>query len=101
MSNRFTRRRFIVTAGAAASTVLGSSLFNLETVWAAPYTRRNLGGMLATDPVLVSYRKAIKAMKLLPTANPLSWDYQAAIHGVPGPALHPAWKTCEHGTVEL
>jgi tyrosinase len=98
MSKGFTRRKFMVTAGAAATTVLGSSIFNLESVWAAPYTRRNLGGMLATDPVLVSYRKAIKAMKLLPTANPLSWDYQAAIHGVPGPALHPAWKTCEHGT---
>src|SRR6266853_34348 len=98
MSNHFTRRRFLVTAGAAASTVLGSSLFNLDTVLAAPYIRRNLGGMTASDPVLVSYRKAIKAMKLLPTANPLSWAYQAAIHGVPGPALHTAWKTCEHGT---
>ncbi|MGB8132295.1 MAG: tyrosinase family protein [Candidatus Angelobacter sp.] len=98
MSNRFTRRRFIVTAGAAASTVLGSSLFNLESVWAAPYIRRNLGGMAATDPVLVSYRKAIKAMKLLPDSNPLSWTYQAAIHGIPGPALHPSWNTCEHGT---
>src|SRR5579864_436746 len=61
MSNRFTRRRFIVTAGAAASTVLGSSIFNLESVWAAPVCR-NLGGMSASDPVLVSYRKAIKAI---------------------------------------
>jgi len=98
MSNRFTRRRFMVTAGAAATTALGSSLFNLESVWAAPYIRRNLGGMAASDPVLVSYRKAIKAMKLLPTANPLSWAYQAAIHGVPGPSLHTSWNTCEHGT---
>lgn len=98
MKNHFTRRRFLVTAGAAASTVLGSSIFNLETVWAAPYTRRNLGGMAASDPVLVSYRKAIKAMKLLPSSNPLSWDYQAAIHGAPGPPLHTAWDTCEHGT---
>ena len=98
MKNHFTRRRFIVTAGAAASTVLGSSLLNLETVFAAPYIRRNLGGMSASDPVLVSYRKAIKAMKMLPSSNPLSWAYQAAIHGAPGPALHTAWDTCEHGT---
>ena len=98
MSNRFTRRNFIVTAGAAASTVLGSSIFNLESVWAAPYIRRNLGGMAASDPILVSYRKAIKAMKLLPDSNPLSWAYQAAIHGVPGPSLHTSWNTCEHGT---
>src|SRR5579884_1491297 len=80
----------MVTAGAAATTVLGSSLFQLESVWAAPYIRRNLGGMTASDPVLVSYRKAIKAMKMLPDSNPLSWAYQAAIHGVPGPATHTA-----------
>jgi tyrosinase len=98
MSKSFTRRRFIVTAGAAASTVLGSSLFNLDTVMAATYIRRNVGGMTASDPVLVSYRKAIKAMKLLPDSNPLSWVYQAAIHGILGPALHTSWKTCEHGT---
>lgn len=97
MSNRFTRRRFLVAAGATASTVLGSSLFNLESVWAAP-VRRNLGGMAASDPVLVSYRKAIKAMKALPTTDPLSWDYQAAIHGTTLSGSHIAWNTCEHGT---
>jgi Common central domain of tyrosinase/Polyphenol oxidase middle domain len=98
MRSRFTRRRFMVTAGAAASTVLGSSIFNLDSVWAAPVMRRNLGGMAASDPVLVSYRKAIKAMKALPTANPLSWDYQAAIHGTTLSGSHIAWNTCEHGT---
>ena len=98
MSNRFTRRRFIVTAGATATTVLGSSIFNLDSVWAAPVMRRNLGGMAASDPVLVSYRKAIKAMKALPTANPLSWDYQAAIHWTTLSGSHLAWDTCEHGT---
>ena len=45
MSKGFTRRRFMVTAGATATTVLGSSLFNLDSVLAAPYIRRNLGGM--------------------------------------------------------
>ncbi|HZS29541.1 MAG TPA: tyrosinase family protein [Candidatus Angelobacter sp.] len=98
MSNRITRRRFMVTAGAAASAVVGSSIFNVDTVMAAPYIRRNLGPMTASDPVLVSYRKAIKAMKLLPASNPLSWAYQAAIHGVPGPSLYTSWNTCEHGT---
>jgi hypothetical protein len=98
MSNRVTRRRFIVTAGAAVSTVLGSSIFNLDEVLAAPYIRRNLGGMAASDPVLVSYRKAIKAMKALPTTNPLSWAYQAAIHGTTLPGSYTAWNTCQHGT---
>jgi tyrosinase len=98
MSNRFTRRRFMVTAGAAGATLLGSSIFNLDSVWAAPIMRRNLGGMAASDPVLVSYRKAIKAMKALPTSNPLSWAYQAAIHGTTLSGSHTAWNTCEHGT---
>ena len=80
MSNRFTRRTFMVTAGATATTVLGSSLFNLESVWAAPVHAPQSWRHAATDPVLVSYRKAIKAMKALPTSNPLSWNYQAAIH---------------------
>jgi tyrosinase len=98
MSNRFTRRRFLATAGAAGATVLGSSIFNLDSVWAAPIMRRNLGGMAASDPVLVSYRKAIKAMKALPTTNPLSWTYQGAIHGTTLSGSHTAWNTCEHGT---
>jgi Common central domain of tyrosinase/Polyphenol oxidase middle domain len=98
MNIHFTRRRFFVAAGAAASTILGSSLFNLQTVLAAPYVRRNLGGMAASDPVLVSYRKAIKAMKMLGYHDPLSWDYQAAIHGTLLPDSLAAWNTCEHGT---
>jgi Common central domain of tyrosinase/Polyphenol oxidase middle domain len=98
MSHRFTRRRFIVSAGAAASVALGSSIFNLDSVLAAPFVRRNLGGMDASDPILLSYRAAIKAMKLLPTANPLSWDYQAAIHWTTLSGSHIAWDTCEHGT---
>ncbi|HMC30275.1 MAG TPA: tyrosinase family protein [Candidatus Angelobacter sp.] len=98
MNNRFTRRRFLATAGVAGATVLGSSIFNLESVWAAPVMRRNLGGMAASDPVLVSYRKAIKAMKALPTSNPLSWNYQAAIHRTTLPGSYTAWNTCEHGT---
>src|SRR5258708_31652301 len=98
MNIHFTRRRFFVAAGAAASTIIGSSLFTLQTVLAAPYVRRNLGGMAASDPVLVSYRKAIKAMKMLGYHDPLSWDYQAAIHGTLLPDSLAAWNTCEHGT---
>jgi tyrosinase len=95
---RITRRRFVVTAGAAASTVLGSSIFNLDSVWAAPPIRRNLGPMTASDPILVSYGKAIKAMKALPTSNPLSWNYQAAIHRTTLSGSFPAWNTCQHST---
>jgi hypothetical protein len=97
MKHGFTRRRFLFAAGAAASTVLGSSLFNLDTVLAAPHVRRNLGGMNASDPILVSYRRAIKAMKMLPAENPLNWDYQAAIYGTTLSGSHAAWNTRELG----
>lgn len=97
MNNQLTRRRFLATAGATATTVLGSQIFNLDSVWAAPYIRRNLGGMTVDDPVLVSYRKAIGAMKLLSTDNPLSWNYQAAIYGTTLSDNHTAWNTRQLG----
>ncbi|HEU4416263.1 MAG TPA: tyrosinase family protein, partial [Candidatus Angelobacter sp.] len=97
MSHRFTRRRFLFTAGAAATTVLGSSAFRLDSAGATPLMRRNLGGMAPNDPILISYRKAIKAMKALPASNPLSWDYQAAIYGTPLSAAQTAWNTRQLG----
>ncbi len=101
MKNHFNRRRFLATAGAAASvTLLGQVLFDLDTVLAAtPVVRRDVGGMDASDPILLSYRKAIRAMQALPSNNPLSWTYQAAIHWttLPPPILT-AWNTCEHNT---
>src|SRR6266853_2363273 len=60
--------------------------------------RRDVGGMDASDPVLVCYRKAIKKMQTLPTSNPLSWAYQAAVHGTVLSGSYTAWNTCEHGT---
>lgn len=61
----------------------------------------DVGGMSASTPALVSYGNAITAMQALPAANPLSWAYQAAIHGTTLSGSHPAWKTCEHGTLEF
>ena len=98
MNTNLSRRRFLVTAGATAAVIAGRSVYDVDKVWAAAYTRRNLGGMAATDPVLVSYGKAIKAMKMLPGTDPLSWGYQAAIHGTTLPGGYTAWNTCEHGT---
>jgi tyrosinase-like protein len=37
-------------------------------------------------------------MQALPSTNPLSWAYQAAIHGTTLPGSFPAWNTCQHGT---
>ena len=94
-----TRRTFLTTAGAALA---GSTLFDVRTLLAGPPgVRMDVGSMTATTPALVSYGNAITAMKALPATNPLSWTYQAAIHGsLTGPP-QPAWNTCEHGSLEF
>jgi hypothetical protein len=90
-----TRRRFLKTSAVVA----GATLFDIRELLAAgPFTRLDVGGLTASSPTLVSYAKAIKAMQLLPTSNPLSWAYQAAIHGTTLSGSFPAWRTCQHGT---
>ena len=100
MSSDVTRRRFLLLAGAAASvTVLGPwSSPGVVAQTTTPFVRRDVGAMSASDPILVSYRKAIKAMKALPASDPRSWTYQAAIHGTTLAQTRTAWNTCEHGT---
>ena len=89
------RRTFLKTSAMAA----GATLLDVtELLAAGPFTRLDVGGLTATSPALVAYAKAIKAMKALPTTNPLSWAYQAAIHGTTLSGSHPAWNTCQHGT---
>ena len=92
------RRRFIATAGAATALVAGRGLFVPDRADAITYVRRDIGTLTASDPIMVAYRKAIKAMKALPATNPLSWTYQAAIHYTTIMPTHPAWNTCQHGT---
>lgn len=94
------RRTFLRTTGVAAAAIAGSTLFEAGQLFAAPvFTRRDVGGLAATDPIIVGYKKAIQKMKALPITNPLGWGYQAAIHGSTLGAAHPAWSTCEHGTL--
>ncbi|MEO8034385.1 MAG: tyrosinase family protein [Acidobacteriota bacterium] len=90
------RRKFLATTAVA---VAGATLFDVRELMAGPpFVRLDVGGLTATSPTLVSYAKAIKAMQALPSTNPLSWAYQAAIHGTTLPGSHPAWNTCQHGT---
>jgi Common central domain of tyrosinase/Polyphenol oxidase middle domain len=100
MKKPVSRRRFIAATGAATSAaILSQTLFPSGIASAAvPIVRRDVGGMSASDPILVAYAKAITAMKLLPNNNPLSWAYQAAIHGTTLAGNLTAWNTCEHGT---
>lgn len=97
--HRVTRRKFLKTSSVATAAFFGSTVFDAGSLLAAgPHLRRDVGGLPSTSSVLKSYKKAIQAMKALPTSNPLSWDYQAAIHGTLLAGTHTAWNTCEHGT---
>jgi hypothetical protein len=95
-----TRRRFLESSGkAVTAAVVGAALFGAKEAFGETiYVRRNLAGMDASDPILVSYRKAIKAMQALPQSNPLSWIYQGAIHWTTLTPLLTSWDNCEHGT---
>jgi tyrosinase len=101
MKKPVTRRRFIKSAGVAASVAfIVPAAFDLDTVVrAAPVLRRDIAGLTAASPTIVSYANAITAMKALPDTNPLSWGYQAAIHGTTASGSHTAWNSCEHGTL--
>jgi tyrosinase len=100
MKNHVTRRRFLATTGAAASAaLLADPFFGGGAAKAAvPLVRRDVGKMDASDPILVAYGNAIQKMQALPNTNPLSWAYQAAIHGTTLPGSLTAWNTCEHST---
>lgn len=64
-------------------------------------TRKNVHTLAPSDDTLVWYGKAVKAMRALPRTDPLSWDYQAAIHGlptIPPLPLRRYWAQCQHAT---
>jgi hypothetical protein len=99
MTTQISRRSFFARAGAAASlTLLGQIAFQVVPASAASlFVRRNVGGMNAFDPVIAAYRKAVAAMRALPSSDPRSWTYQAAIHGTLAGPPQTAWNTCQHG----
>src|SRR5574340_9656 len=99
MANSLTRRQFLVAAGVAATVpIINTSGSPTREADAAQVSvRRDIGGMDASDPILVSYRAAIKKMKASPATDARSWTYQAAIHGTLLTPYRPAWNTCQHG----
>ena len=88
-----TRRQFVTTA--AASLIATRHNFALG---ATPIVRRDIGTLTPNDPIIVSYRKAITAMKALDADDPRSWTYQAAIHWTTVLPEQRGWNSCEHGT---
>ncbi|HKF44474.1 MAG TPA: tyrosinase family protein [Thermoanaerobaculia bacterium] len=84
----------------ATAALVGSSIVEIPTLLASPppYQRKDVGGLAASDPILTGYAKAIRAMRALAVDDPLSWAYQAAIHGTTLSCSYTSWNTCEHGT---
>jgi tyrosinase len=92
-------RRKLVRLGLGAAVglgVVGAPWSRPARAAAAPFVRRDIAGLTASDPVMTAWANGIAAMKALPATDPRSWTYQAAIHGSAASPLLTAWDTCEH-----
>jgi len=103
MTPTFTRRELLVTGAraSAGASAICVPLLRAPTGAAATkatVTSRDVGGLGASDHIIVAYKNAVAAMKALPSSDPRSWTYQAAIHGTFASPVQTAWNTCEHGT---
>ena len=77
------RREMIIVMGATAATALvGRPFANAAPKPAAAMPRIPLEEFLQTDSLVAALRKGVRAMKKRKPSDPLSWFYQAAIHGV-------------------
>src|SRR5882757_10026664 len=72
---KFDRRSLL--QGSAALAFTGATVTGAN---AAVVMRRSVNTMALNDPTLVSYRKAVAAMKALPANDPRNWTKQAQIH---------------------
>ena len=63
-------------------------------------TRKNVHTLKSNDRSLYWYGRAIEVMKTRPRTDPLSWDYQAAVHGIASvpSAQRRFWAQCQHGS---
>jgi hypothetical protein len=105
------RREAVKLLGvSAASTFLGASPLVAQSA-AATLPRMPLDEFVQDAQLLAALRKGVLAMKRRPPSDPLSWFYQAAIHGVTEDAVKKAaaqdpkvdavfkkryWNQCPH-----
>lgn len=88
------RRAFLTSAGATLASVFVPRALGEATA----VTRESVAGMSENHPTLVAYRTAIGKMQALPATDPLSWTYQANMHGVrANPGMVADWSWCMHG----
>jgi tyrosinase len=97
MKSQLNRRSVLKAGTAALASAMAQPFTGIPALAAyavGPTVRRNAFTMANDDPILVGYRKAINAMKALPTEDPCSWTYQAAIHGTDLTPVLTAWNSC-------
>ena len=70
-------RRHVLTHGAALT---AAAALPAEAEAQTVLLRRNVSSLAPDHAILVSYRKAINAMKALPQSDPRNWTRQAQIH---------------------
>lgn len=98
MRDGLTRRRFVRAGLGVSAAVASAGVWDRLAVAGPPLIRRDVGGLTANHSLIVSYRKAVAAMKALPSTDPRCWSYQAAIHGTMATPVQTAWNSCAHGT---
>jgi len=74
------RRELLKSAGALSLVLATGGCEQLVQEIANRPTRRNIGNLASNDPVLQTYREAIKMMQALPMTDGRNWRNQANIH---------------------
>jgi tyrosinase len=60
--------------------------------------RKEISGLADDDPIVTEYAAAVERMKGRKADDPLSWSYQANIHGTVSEQEVNLWRQCQHGT---
>jgi len=90
---RLSRRETIKLLGlSAAATLVDGALLQRASGAAPPAPRMPLEEFVQSPRLLAALRKGVREMKRRKPSDPLSWFYQAAIHGVTDEAIEEAAK---------
>ncbi len=65
---------------------------------AQTFIREDIYSLASDDPIVVSYKNGISAMRARSATDPTSWSYQAAIHGTYATPARVLWDQCQHGS---
>lgn len=80
---KISRREMIALMGmTAASGLMGGELVGAAPQASSPAPRLPLDEFVQTDSLVAALRRGVSEMKKRPPSDPLSWVFQAAIHGI-------------------